>query len=370
MKQNIRILPLAGLLLLFVAACGLEEENGAEESERVRLVPVETIVVVPDAFDDYIRLTGIVEAVEDAVISSEHSGRILTIVERGTAVQEGEMIARLDDQVSQAQFAAARTSYDLAEDTFHRMEALYADSIISTQDLNGARAQRDQARAQLDQAEKQLRNANITAPFSGRVEERMVRSGELVNPGVPVARLVNSSSVRITTGIPERYSGQIREGSPAVIRFRASGDEMNSEITFAGNLIDPATRTFPVEIELENQNERYKPEMVADISVQRETIQDAVVIPRAALLRDEEGTFVFVTAEENGHPVARLVQVTTGTASGAVIEIHDGLSEGDEVVITGLSNLGSGDRLNILSTAESNTKAREIQRNDRPSVSN
>lgn len=361
MTQNIRILPLAGLLLLLVAACSMEGENGAEESERVRLVPVETVVIVPDAFDDYIRLTGIVEAKEDAVISSEHSGRILTIVERGADVQEGELIASLDDQVSRAQFAAAQTSYELAEDTFHRMEALYADSIISTQDLNGARAQRDQARAQLDQAEKQLENAHITAPFSGRVEERMVRSGELVNPGVPVVRLVNSSSVRVTTGIPERYSGQIREGSPVIVRFRAAGNEIHSEISFAGNLIDPATRTFPVEIELENPDERYKPEMVAEIRVQRETIQDAVIVPRAAILRDEEGTFVFVTGEENGNPIANLVQVTTGTASGAVVEILDGLSEGDEIVITGLSNLGSGDRLNILSTAESNTKAREIQ---------
>ncbi len=366
MLQSYKKVLLVVLTAAFAIAC--DEANNANNNaeDRVRQVPVETVAIELDDFNDFIRLTGTVEAIDDAVISAETSGRILSIVNRGEHVEKGGVIAQLDDRLTRAQYSAAKTSFELADDTYNRLKALYADSIISTQDYNSARAQRDQAKAQLEQAEKQLQDVHISAPFNGRVEDRMIRSGELINPGQPVARLVNTDQVRIMAGIPERYAGDIREGSEVKLRFLSLADEVReSKVTYAGNVIDPDTRTFTIEVELSNPQKRIKPDMVADLQVQREMLSGVVIIPRTAIVRDEEGTFVFVVREENDRKVTELVSVRTGPASGAIIQIKEGLSEGDEVVVSGMRNLSSGDHLNILKTEGSLERARRIQSEQR-----
>lgn len=348
------------------ACAEIEDENANNNDDRVRQVPVETVTIEVDEFNDFIRLTGVAEAVDDATISAETSGRILSIVNRGEFVERGGVIARLDDRLTRAQYSAAKTNYELAEDTFNRLEALYADSIISTQDFNSARAQRDQAKAQLEQAEKQLQDVHITAPFDGRVEERMIRTGELINPGQPVARLVNTNRVRVKAGIPERYSSDIREGSVANVRFLALGDERReSRVSYAGSVIDPDTRTFTIEVEMSNPENRVKPDMVADLQVQRETLSGVIIIPRTAVIRDEEGISVFVASEENGRKIAELVSISTGPASGAIIQVTEGLNEGDEVVVNGMRNLSVGDHLNVLKSEGSLERAKRIQTEQR-----
>lgn len=362
MKRRKSILIVAALLLLTLSGCMNEENGNSESAERVRMVPVETMEVERGSFEDFIRLTGVIEALDDAVISSESSGRVESILERGESVGQGEVIARMDDRLSRAQYEAAKTSFELAEDTYNRMRSLYEDDIISTQDYRAARAQRDQARSQLSQAEKQLNDSDIEAPFGGRIEERFVSKGELVSPGVPVVRLVDNSRVRVVAGIPERYSGQIGSGSPARVMIRALGNRrMESQVTFAGELIDAATRTFPIEVELDNFHGDLKPEMVVDLQVKRTTIENAIVIPRTAIVRDESALYVFRVKEEGGHPVAELVEVQAGFAYGALIEISSGLESGDRVVVAGLSSLNMGDRLNIVQSSSSDEKISTLQ---------
>lgn len=362
--------PLLFLLMISISSCSELQEDEPENDNNVRTVAVETITIVEDAFEDYIRLSGTVEAIEDAVISAETSGRILHIVDRGAELSEGDILARLDDRVIRAQYNSARTSFQLADQTYERFERLYADSIISTQDFQNAEAQRDQARAQLDQAEKQLRDVNIEAPFSGRVEERFVQRGELTSPGQPIARIVDASIVRILTGIPERYANEIKVDSPVNATIRSlPGVKVDSKISYISNVIDPDTRTFTAEIEVNNRDYTIKPEMIVDLRVRRKTIENAIIIPRTSVLRDEDGVNIFVASEEDGHKVARIRSIETGQASGALIEIISGLNDGDEVIITGMRSLSDGDRLNILTTQTSVERANRLQQADRPFVS-
>jgi RND family efflux transporter MFP subunit len=359
------------VLLVFVAvACAPDEnetnkngENTTDTTERTRLVAVETMLAETGSFNDYIRVTGVAEAFEDAIVSSESSGRILEIAELGTSFKKGEIIARMDDRLIRAAYDAAKTGFDFAQDTFNRLSVLYADSIISTQDLNGARTQRDQAKAQLDQISKQLEDATIKAPFDGRVESRFVRTGELINPGMPVVRLVNNSSVKISAGVPERFARDVREGTPVMVNFRSNGQsEYQSSVSFAGFTIDPDTRTFTVEVKIENKEGWIKPEMVADLQILRRVIDEAVIIPRTAVVRDESGVNVFVSRQHNGSKVASLIPIETGSASGGLIQVLSGLEPGEEVVITGISNLSTGDRLNVLKKWDSNRLSSELQR--------
>jgi RND family efflux transporter MFP subunit len=363
MKRSLITLSTIIAVSIFAISCNSDaDENQNNGNERARLIPVETITIEMGSFEDYIRLTGTVEALEDALISSETSGRILSIAQRGQFIRKGDVIAQMDDRVIRAQYEAASTMFELADDTFKRLEVLYADSIISTQDFRNAKAQRDQAKAQLDATEKQLRDARLVAPFNGRVEERFIQSGELINPGMPVVRLVNTERVRVIAGVPENYSGQIREGSDALVNFRALNlRDLSSKVSFAANVIDGATRTFLVEIELDNRNELMKPDMVADIRLKRQTIENAVIIPRTAVIRDEAGTNVFIAKEVNGRKEAELRAVRTGMATGSIIQILEGIHDGEEVVIAGISTLSAGDQLNITKNQPAGELIRQLQ---------
>lgn len=345
------------LLSFFFIQCETGEGGGTDtqnNERRVRTVAVETVTMKTESFDATIKIHGMVEAFDDATVSSEASGRIQHIAPLGKRVERGEVIASMDDRLLQAQYEAARVSYELAVDTYRRQQVLYADSIISELQYNNIRTQRDQAKAQYEQAQKQLRDTRIEAPFSGRVEERFVKTGELINPGMPVARIVNTDRVKITAGVPERFSADVREGSQVSIHFRMQEDvRRNGIITFAGNVVDPETRTYPVEIEVPNPEGLLKPEMVADLHIRRTTIDNTLVIPRTAIVRDERGPNLFVVRKENEHPVAEFVPVRTGASSGLLIQILEGIEEGDEVVVSGQRTLNQGDRLDILASRSS-----------------
>lgn len=340
--------------LFLIAACENADDHNTQangNSDRVRTMVVETTVVERGEYSDYVRLTGSLEAVDDAMISAQASGRVLRIVERGQHVAKGDVIAVLDDELVQASYRVAKANYDLLVDVYNRQQPLHADSIISTLELNQILAQKEQAEAQLNQARRQLSDSRITAPFSGRVEERMVRTGELLNPGMPVVRLVNNNRMRVKGGIPERYALDIRKGTPARISLASYGGGFaNATVTFTGSVIDPNSRTLPVEIEMENADGRLKPEMIVTMEITRKVLPDVITVPRTALIRGEEGMSLFLAVEENGHKVGRLIPIQIGASSGNRVIVTEGLSDSDEVVIVGQTNLNDGDRLNILRT--------------------
>lgn len=336
--------------VVFLSGCSDEEnnQNGSNNDDRVRTSVVETSILEKTEYRDYIRITGSLEAVDDAVVSAQTSGRVLKIAERGQRVNRGDVIAELDDELLQASFKVAKANYELVTDIYNRQQPLHADSIVSTQEFNQIIAQKEQAEAQLNQAKRQLDDAKIKAPFTGRVEERMARSGELLNPGMPVVRLVNTSRVKITGGIPERYALDVTEGTPVRVNLTSyDGGFMDAKVTYTSSIIDPNSRTLPIEVEIANPDGTLKPEMIVSLEITRKVLDDVITVPRTALIRGEEGMSIFVAREENSHKVARMVRVTTAQSSGNRIIISDGLSDGDEIVIVGQTILNEGDRLNI-----------------------
>ncbi len=341
-----RIAPICIMAALFVA-CDQENNNGNNDI-RAREVVVETLDTEFRSFTEVVRVTGTVEAMEDAIISAEVSGRVHTIADRGTQVRQGQELVSLDDRMVRSSLEMARANYELAEDALQRQEPLLRDSIISTLQYNQIRTQRDQARSQLEQAEKQLSDSRITAPFDGRIEDRMVSAGELVNPGIPVLRLVNLDRIRINAGVPERYINDIREGTPVTVRLASyGGGELQGKVRYAGSLIIPETRTFPIEIVMDNSEMLLKPEMVVNLLVTRRVLDDVLIVPRSALVRDEDGMQLFVVNKEGDFNKAEARRVVTGAASGALIVIEEGLNSGDIVIVTGQTNVSDGDLVRI-----------------------
>ena len=334
---------------LLFSACNQADDNNGANNRQEREVVVETMTLEPIEFQETVRVTGTVEAVEDAVISAETPGRVQQISDRGTRVRRGDVLVRLDDRMVRSAVEMAQANLDLAEDVLRRQEPLLRDSIISTVEYNQVRTQRDLARSQLEQASKQLSDSQIQAPFEGVVEERMSSVGELVNPGFPVLRLVNTSRIRINAGVPERYINDIEPGAAVMVDLESyGGGRLESSVRFRSSLIVPETRTFPVEIVMENGSGLLKPEMVVPLTITRNVLPEAMVVPRTALVRDESGPMIYVARNDAGRITAEARHVRTGAASRALITILEGLQPGDVIVVAGQSNVSDGDRLRVL----------------------
>lgn len=367
LRRGLAYLLLASVAVAAAACSGADgasdQEQQAQADRMNQGVRVETLVLQPSSFTDVIEVTGTVKAVDDATLSAQASGTVIAIANLGASVASGTAVAQLDPQIpraaveqAEANVEAARAQFDLAEDNYDRQTPLYRDSIISAVEYETVRAQLSQARAQLAQAnaalasaQKQLANTYVRAPFSGVVERQFVERGEQVSPGMPVVRMVNTSRVKISAGVPERYSGDINAGTPVEVRFSAynMGRRLGS-ISFVGSAIDSESRTFPIEVELENVGRDLKPQMVAQLHITRERLDDVIVVPRSAVLRDELGNAVFVVHSGDRISSAERRSVVLGPSYGSNVVITSGLSGGDEIVVAGQTNLTDGDSVRVV----------------------
>lgn len=352
-----KILLLPALVLLILAGCNPKNEtNETDDVVRERIVTVGTMTVDSIPFEDRIRINGNVAASEDAFISVETPGQVLFVAELGTTVRKGDVILKLDDRLLKSGYEAAKTGFDLAEDVYKRQSALYADSVISTLQYLQTKAQRDQAASQLASIQKQLEDAELKAPFSGRIEERMTSVGQFVGPGMPVLRLVNTSEVKITGGVPERYAGKITRNTPVEVNFRSYNvPSRTATVRFAGNLINPDSRTFPIEILLDNPGNTIKPLMVVELRVLRDALEGSLVIPRTAVMRDDTGLSVFVVETTGESKRAKMRPIEISLSSGDFVIIESGIEVGEEIIVTGFTNLGDGDLINITSQTSNNS---------------
>ncbi len=348
------ILLLAAPVLWTACSSGPPADATAAPDNRTR---VETLRLTPTSFQDAIEITGSVESLNDVRISAQAAGTVERLRRLGTFLQTGDTLAVLDQDIArantqqaQANYEAAQAQFDLAEDSYQRQLPLYKDSILSALEFQQVRTNYQQARAQLvqakaavAQAQKQLRNTVVLAPFSGTVEEHFIEVGEQAGAGAPLVRLVSTQRVRVRVGVPERYASDIEEGTSVKVAFQAYGiAPRTAPVTFVGRTINPQSRTFPIEIELENPGGLLKPEMVARVVLPRNELQNALVIPRAAVIRSENGNSVFTVKATDSTKVAQRQPVQLGPAYGGAVVVAQGLQPSDEVVVLGQTDLTEG----------------------------
>ena len=355
---------LAAAGLLALAGCSSGETNAEETAEQ--RTPVETFVVQRTLFEDVLELNGEASALNDATLSAEASGTVLSVAEQGAFVEAGQVVARLESgeeeasvAQAQAQLETARSRLALAQDSYQRQLPLYRDSIISALEFEQVRNERNQARASVSQAEAQLAsarerlaNTRVRAPFSGTVESRMVEPGEQVSPGQEVARLVDIGRVEVAANVPERYANNVQRGQMVTVEFDIYGTgPRRGEVTFVGSTIDPDSRTFLVEVEIPNEDRQIKPEMSGRMLLPTRTLEDALVVPRTALERDESGVNLYIVNRRDSAgasiPIVDLRSVTVGPTYEQQAVVLSGLEARDEVIVSGQTSVATGDTVRV-----------------------
>ena len=306
------------------------------------------------------------------------AGRLQDIsVKLGDRVRRGQGIAKIEDfelqeqvkqqeaalEVSRATIRQRDADLKLAETNAERSRNLFARQLLPKQTLDDtearhqsavaqldlARAQNMQSTARLDELRINLANAVIVSPVDGFVARRAVDPGAFVGQNAPIVDVVDIGRVRLVANIVEKDLDQLRTGDNTTVEVDAfPGETFVGRIARMAPVLDPATRTASIEIEIPNPGFRLKPGMYARVTVTTDERKDALVVPANAVI-DLGGRRGVFFAEENDTVSFRMVSV--GIDQDAQVEILEGLAEGDRVVTTGAAALREGDRVIISGAA-------------------
>jgi RND family efflux transporter MFP subunit len=296
------------------------------------------------------------------------AGRLETVTVRlGDRVNRGQTIATVEDREIQEQVKQAKASYDVSAATIRQREAdlrlaqtnldrsrnLFERQLIPKQTFDdtdsrfqAAVAQLDLARAQFAQAQARLDELNITSPVSGFVGKRSLDPGAWVTPNAPFISVVDIGIVRLVANIVEKDIRRITSGLAADVEVDAyPGEKFVGHVAHIAPVLDPATRTGQIEVEIANPNFRLKPGMYAKVAFIVDKKNNALVIPTAALvdLGGSRGVFT-ASATEQGQ-VASFKKIDVGIVNQTLAEVTSGLAEGDHIVTTGAAALREGDRI-------------------------
>lgn len=346
---------LTSATVVFAAACGSAQADGTEDDQGnedfVRMINVEVQPVSTQRFNEEIRLTAVATANQDVMIEAEESGTIRSFfVDRGDAVQAGDSIAKIDDRILRAQVEQARAAAELAQQTWERRKRLWEEDRVGSEIAYlEAKFGAEQSAAALDALEERLANTTVRAPFSGIFDERHVDMGEAVSPGETVGRVVDLDPIKVVAGVPERYASDVRVGTPTEMTFEAlDGRSYTANVRYVSSTVDPGNRTFAIELEVANPRLDIKPQMVANLSVTRRSLEAVIVVPQDALVRVEDGYVVYVVAERGGVQVAEVRDVVVGATRRNQVVIEEGVSEGERLIVVGQRSVADGDRVNVV----------------------
>ncbi|MBU1247655.1 MAG: efflux RND transporter periplasmic adaptor subunit [Proteobacteria bacterium] len=344
---------LAGvLLLLFMTLSGGNgDDANATIHTKERITRVKTWTVVPMQLTDVLTLPGATEALHDVTVSAERSGRVEWIgPEEGAAVTENEAFARIDLDSAQADLSKARSAYDLAKKQAERRTELLDLKVLSKEEMDMANTELQSARSQLSQASKAMSQGDVISPVAGVINELFIDPGEWVNMGQPVAEIVDISSIRINVNAPEMDVRYLTQGQMVRVLVDAYPEATwDGVVDFVAFKADETTKTFRVQVVVDNQDLRIRPGMLARVSMARRVIENAVTAPLNALI-DKGGERLVFVADGNK---ARAHTVKLGAISGSQIQILEGLAPGDELIVSGQNEVEEGVTIEVVGQVKS-----------------
>ncbi|MBV9987723.1 MAG: efflux RND transporter periplasmic adaptor subunit [Chitinophagaceae bacterium] len=321
---------------------------------------VSTTPVIAQNFTHYIDLQGRVDAENISYVAPRMGpAQVKAVyVTKGAYVRKGQLLLKLDDAIVRQQVAASRQSTEtiksqinLARDIYNRRNNLWKQGIGTEVELITARTNVETLEKQLAAAnenikvqQEQLNSYNVYSDVNGIADEVNIRPGEIFSGAVgaaPQIRIVNTSTLKVITDVPENYSGKVRQGSSVLVTLPDINKTFNARINLSGQLIDPTNRSFRAEARLP-EAAGIRPNQIAQVRILDYAAANAIAIPVNTVGTDEKGKFVYVAATEGGRLIARKRQIIVGELYQQLIEVKSGLSAGEQLITEGFQNIYDG----------------------------
>jgi RND family efflux transporter MFP subunit len=327
----------------------LEEEIAKENPDAkpaAKAKEVSITEIAPTKFDHYVQTQGSVESENNILVSAKTMGVITQVlVTEGQQVSKGQTLATIDNSVISNSLASMESQLELATSVFERQENLWKQKIGTEVQYLQAKTNKEALEKQLASLREQNDMYRIKAPISGTVDAIHVKVGEAIQPGMPAARVVNASELKIQAKISEAYVTTIKKGNKVVVSIPELKKEIRAIVSFVGKTIDPLSRTFTVEVELPSE-EYLRPNMTATVRVIFNSDPSALVVPVNVIQEINKEKVVYVAEVSGKNTVARRKVVTVDGVFGNNAQVQ-GLASGDKLITFGYQGLNDGDVVKI-----------------------
>ena len=347
--------------LLFLGACNKKEAKNVEEKS----FNVQVQEVLKKPLRPFIDSVGTLNPNEEVTVSAEIEGVLKSVrVDEGTIVSRGDLLALIDDtnynyEVKRDEAALKQAEANLANARleFKRKEALYKEELVTQQQfddistrLSLTDAEVDRSRALLSLAREKLAKTKIYSPLSCVVKEKKVSPGDFVKNGTPLFSIIQTNPLKLNFAVPEKDVGKLRANQDVSLMVDGfPGKEFKGRVHIIYPHVEEKTRTLMVEALVLNASGMLKPGLFAKVILYTGAERDTVIVPVTSLLYEEDRVKLFVI--EGDRARERLVKL--GSKYGEMMEIIEGLKDGEKIAVTGQQNLSEGVKVNAQLQAQS-----------------
>lgn len=319
-------------------------DTGAASQQNKKLVSVQTVQT--QDFTHYIDIQGKVDA--DNIVVVTPRGMPAQVkqlyVKRGDFVKQGQLLAKLDDAVMLQQMEGLKTQLAYAENIYNRQKNLWDQGIGTEVQLITAKNNVDAINKQIATLQESWKTSFVYAPTSGLADVVDIKQGEIFNGYTamgPQIRIVNTTSMKVVTEVPENYQKRVAKGSKVEISIPDIAKTFSSTIKVTGAMINPTTRGFITEAKIPS-DPALRVNQVALVKIQDYVSKNTIVVPVNVVQTDEKSKYVYVMVKEGNKTVARKKIVETGESFNSMTEIRSGLNVGDQIITEGYQQLYDG----------------------------
>lgn len=349
MKRIISIAIVSIVVIALLVVKLFSNKKAAEEKifiyDAKQAILVEAEHPLTHTFDRSMSFLGTFEANHQNNIASDGSGKLIELlVKEGDAVGQGQVLARLDNELTQLQIENAKLNIEQLKNDNIRFSNLRKDQAVSAMEAEKMELALKSAEVQLKQLQKQLKSSTVLAPFSGVVTKRLVDLGSMVMPGTPIVELTDISTLKLTISVPERDVMKFKKGQKVVANADIYGrDEFNGSVSMIAVQAD-GSHNFKIQTTIQNTAvNKIMAGMYGSVALENSTSVTALAVSRKALVGSSKNPQVYVV--RNGKAI--LTSFSAGTSDGDYIEVVSGLSKSDVVVVKGQVNLENNSNVKL-----------------------
>lgn len=326
------------------------QDQKDKEAEVKAPVPVETIAVVTGPVSSYLAATANLVPETEVKVLAEWEGRVgRVLIEEGQAVAKGQVIAELVEGDSQINLEKSRVRLANAEAGYERTARLHREGLVSPQDLDRASMEKALAGQEVKEADWRLAKTRIRAPFGGRVTMRSIHPGQDIRIGQEIFTVASFEPLVARIYLPERDVLALRPGQAARIVSKADeAIEFGGVIDQIAPVVDIATGTVKVTVKAGPRPEEVRPGAFVEVRIVQQTRPAALLVPREAIVRELQKTYVFVAKDG----VAEKRAVILGIEESGRVEASSGLVAGERVITAGQGSLKDGAPVKLIDSAK------------------
>lgn len=357
-KSRIRTLMIILILALLAGTAVWRIYNSREEASLViQPLAVTSAEVKQTQKPNTLKLTGTVEGLTSAIISSRFDGKIAQVlVEDGQTIQTGATLLTLDTveltnavRIAQNNIRQTEANYNTAQADYQRYYNLYAKNAVTNQQLESAEARMitsrtevDNAYANLSNAQKHIADGSIISPVTGVVANKAVTVGQIVSPGTALLRVEQIDQIYVVVNVEQKDIAAAKLGANAAVTVDAYPSQVfTGTVAVINPVAGNESRMFRVKIKVDNPGQLLKPGMFAQAILTSGEPESVLAVPRTAVMVQKGLRYVYVAIIGK----AKKIPVETGDLIGDLIEVKTGIQAGMAVVIDNLDKIKDGDAL-------------------------